>query len=339
MYASPLFQAVFVAITTLVLGYYFTRETDRFTSTDREPSILPLTAERLVQFGGSPDPVAVGLHIQDFVTFDVVKNDFLFTGIIWFEFDPSVVSLDSIGKFSLLRGEILERSEPHTRIVGGGRAMAEFDVRVRLTTPLDYRYFPLDDHRIAVTITNTSLQPDEVIFTANTRGLFAEQIVGQAGWKPRDLYVKTGITEAMLKRDDPSKTVYHPAASFTIQYERTGSRYALLIFLPLLLIFFLSLFSLSLDPEKYSGSILSLGAGGVSALLAYRFVIENLSPAVGYFMLSDYFYFLFLSLTMVVFFVDIFAQRLNENYKRLIIAALHILVIVSGVYLMGFWLQ
>lgn len=339
MYASPLFQAVLVCITTAILGYYFTRETNRFTSTDREPEILPLTAERLSFFGGSPEPVSVGINVRDFFSFDVVKNEFVFIGIIWFEFDPSVVSLDAISKFSLLRGEIIDRSEPNTRITSGGKVMAQYDVRIKLTTPLDYRYFPIDDHKIAIGLTNTFLQPDEIVFIANTRGFFADQIVGQAGWRPVDFFVKTGITEAMIKRDDQTKTIYHPAALFTVHYERTGSRYALLIFLPLLLIFYLSLFSLSLDPARYTGSILSLGAGGVSAMLAYRFVIESLSPAVGYFMLSDYFYFLFLVLTMVVFFVDIFAQRMNGKEKELVVLLLHAVTLIVGVYLMGFWLQ
>jgi hypothetical protein len=339
MYASPLFQAILVCVTTGILGYYFTRETYRFTSTDREPTILPLTAERISFFGGSPDPVAVGINIRDFFNFDVVRNEFIFTGIIWFEFDPSVVSLDAISKFSLMRGEILDRSEPNTRITSGGKVMAQYEVRIKLTTPLDYRYFPIDDHKIALGITNNFLQPDEIIFVATTRGFFADQIVGQAGWRPVDFFVKTGITEAMLKRDDTSKTLYHPAAMFTVHYERTGSRYALLIFLPLLLIFYLSLFSLSLDPARYTGSILSLGAGGVSAMLAYRFVIESLSPAVGYFMLSDYFYFLFLVLTMIIFFVDIFAQRMNGHQKELVVLILHAATLGVGVYLMGFWLQ
>lgn len=339
MYASPLFQAVLVCITTAILGYYFTREVNRFTTTDQELSVVPLTAERLAFFGGSPDPVGVGINIREFFTFDVVKNEFIFSAVIWFEFDPSVISLDAISKFSLLRGEIIERSEPNTRITAGGKVIAHYDVRIKLTTPLDYQYFPIDDHKVAVGITNAFLQPDEIVFVSTTRGFFADQVLGQAGWRPVDFFVKTGITQTALKRDDQSKIIYHPAVIFSVHYERTGSRYALLIFLPLLLIFYLSLFSLSLDPARYTGSILSLGAGGVSAMLAYRFVIESLSPAVGYFMLSDYFYFLFLLLTMIVFFVDIFAQRMNGKEKEVVVLVLHGITIAVGVYLMGFWLQ
>ena len=43
--------------------------------------------------GTNPSRVKVGLYITDFADFDMIANKFTFSGILWFLFDPSTVSL------------------------------------------------------------------------------------------------------------------------------------------------------------------------------------------------------------------------------------------------------
>ncbi len=97
--------------------------------------------------------------------------------------------------------------------------------------------------------------------------------------------------------------MYHPRVIFALDYTPTGLRQLVSIILPLLLIFSLTIFTFSMDPEPYYRSILTLSSGAVTGLIAYKFVIENLSPKVGYFMLGDMLFFLFLTMTFVIFFL------------------------------------
>jgi hypothetical protein len=72
---------------------------------------------------------------------------------------------------------------------------------------------------------------------------------------------------------------------------------------------------------------ISIAAGSVTGILAYRFVIANMSPKVGYFVFSDYLFFLFLTMSTLVFLVnisDIFYHNISLHLKRIILFLIHI---------------
>jgi hypothetical protein len=152
------------------------------------------------------------------------------------------------------------------------------------------------------------------------------------GWHKIDLSVDTGFLESAIDSYDKRKTQYHPAATFSIDYERHGIRFILSIFLPLILIFYVTLFGFSLD----EGSALRNAVGGVTGILGYRFVIDNFSPKVGYFMISDSIFFLILSLTcfaLILFIIMVFrAATITMRAKALILIMLHLLVNVLSAY-------
>jgi len=143
--------------------------------------------------------------------------------------------------------------------------------------------------------------------------------------------VKTGYTESRLDMYDSSKIISHPKTVFSIDFRRSGIRNSLLILLPLFLIFFLSLFSLAFDPEKQITTIMSLSTVGVTSLLAYRFVIENMTPKVGYFVFSDQIFILLLAATLLVFVFAFARGRIGQLRRFFVIArgALFILINIS----------
>ncbi|MFA6066502.1 MAG: hypothetical protein WC707_04975 [Candidatus Babeliaceae bacterium] len=334
----PLFQLIMIVITGSILAVSLYRSSLYFTSTDPTPAISRLTPKILEGFAGNPSVVRTGIFISDFLTFDPVKNDFIFKGIVWFELDPAIISIDMLKKFTFERAEILERSEPYTRIIND-KLFVRYDVKVRFKTQLQYSYFPFDDHRIFLQLVHGVVSPDEMIFESSSADFIVHFSTAALGWTAIDRHVVTGFIESDVDPYDPKKNVYHPSVLFSIDYQRNGIRYALTILLPLLLIFFVSLFIFSIDAFKYSTVAVSLAAGSVTALLAYRFVIENFSPAVGYFMLSDYIFFLFLFASSFVFFFSIILVKLTHLLKKIIIMGLHTFVSGVCIYLFFFWLH
>ncbi|MBA3954743.1 hypothetical protein H0X48_05490 [Candidatus Dependentiae bacterium] len=332
------FQLIMLCITSLLLGITIYHSTKNFNSLDQMPELFPITPAHLEEFQGTPTTVEVGLYIKDFPEFNVLKNEFVFSGIIWFQFDPSKTSLDTLGKFSIEKGEIVSLSAPTTRLIEG-KVFARYDIRVRFKAAMNFSLFPLEDHTIYIILDNHFVTPGEIRYESSVSSFILSPNMIVSDWIPYDRSVYTGHSESHLEEGSKDKNVYYPRVVFGIDYKRSGTRQLFTILLPLILIFFITVFSLSMDPEAYSKSIIALSTGSVTALLAYRFVIENLSPHVGYFMLSDLLFFLFLGAVFIIFFVNALTLTLGGRSKAWITVLVHTLVVSTSLYLIDFWLR
>jgi hypothetical protein len=106
------------------------------------------------------------------------------------------------------------------------------------------------------------------------------------------------------------------------------------LLLPLLLTFFVTLVSFSFDVGAFFEAHLVVAIGAITALLAYRFVIQAMAPDVGYFMLSDYLFLLFLVAVFAAFFVNTVIRDISLRTKKIIVVLLHAFVIIgSGIIL------
>ncbi len=294
------------------------------------------TVAKEAEFQRTAEKVKVGLYIRDFSEFNITKEEFTFSGIIWFVFDPTLVSLETIGKFSFEKGEILEKSAPKVRLVDNN-ALVYYDIKVKFTSPLRYDLFPFDDHRIYILFTNNFVSAVEVKFESSTYDFVVKPTLRDIGWEQVDRRVQAGYLKDDLDPYDEAKNTYHPRVAFALDYSRVGVRYITLIILPLLLLLFLAIFTFSLDAKKSSGTALSLAAGGVTGIIAYRFVMESMSPSVDYFMISDKIFFLFFVAIFFIFLVNFFANIYTLNQKRILVAFFHIVVMIFLVYFMWVW--
>ena len=332
----PWLQVLLILISTSVIWLSLYNRLNLFITDDPEPPVINVTPETYKHFGGFPDTIKVGLYINQFRKFNMVENNFDFNGIIWFEFNPDIISLDTLEKFEFEKGKIKHKSDPDTQLISG-RLLVRYNIRVSFNSPLNYADFPLDNHRLNLIIANHFVSPSAVLFSSSAREFVVKARTESFGWERINRNVTTGFQKAEIDPHDDRKTIFYPVAIFSLDYSRYGIRYVLSIILPLLLIFYLSLFSFSWG-EDLSG--LNLTIGSITATLGYRFVIENLSPKTGYFMLSDYIFFLFLTANAFTFFInliDIYAKRLNwvEKFSSLIF--LHVFVMGSCIYLFLFW--
>jgi hypothetical protein len=309
------------------------------TPTEEKFLIHPLTPAKLSESGNAPAVVRTGLLISNFREFDLVANNFTFEGVVWFEFDPSLVSLDTISNFNFEKAEIKFVSAPKTHLVGK-KLLVRYDIVVKFSTELDYAFFPLDDHMLALVLVNKNASPHELIFESDNRELTLDVKTESYGWFNYYHQVLTGYTEQKLDSLDKSSTVDHPAIQFSIFYARTGLKYALILLMPMLVFIIVMLTAFSYDPKKNFSSIMVANGASLSGLIGFRFVIENMSPKVGYFMISDLMFLIFLAIGAGLFLTGIFSADLSIRTKKIIILVVDATLILSFAaivwYVIGF---
>lgn len=321
--ASTKLQIVLLITFTIFLAWSFYKTIGVFYSVDEYPPIVSMTPQRVVKLGGSPATVDVGIFIRGLPEFDITKGKVSADLIVWFLFDPRLLSLDTISKFAFDNADTLYKSAPYTR-VEGKKIIVRYDMKVLLRTSLNYKHFPLDDHRIDFMLTNYFLSPSEVVFKASRANMILSPEVRTTGWVSVDKFVRTGYLSDSLDPYNEDNSVLHPRTIFSFDFARTGFRHIMLIVIPLLLIFIITLFSLSFNPYgPFTTAIMPISAGGITAIIAHHFVVDRMSPVTGYLMISNYLFLFTLTGCTFVFLINVFARRIKRPVKNTVILLLY----------------
>jgi hypothetical protein len=220
--------------------------------------------------------------------------------------------------------------------LSNGKQFVQYDIRIKFSSNLNYKLFPLDSHRINLALTNKYLDANDFYFDINSETFIVSKTIFTLGWNNIGNAVKTGFTEYPLDSKHIQK-LKHPRILFSFDFILNSLRNIFLIFMPLFVVFFLSLFSFSFDPTRNRETIMSISGAVVPAILAYRFVIEAVSPKVSYFMLSDQIFNMFLLLSFFIFFINEFYLAKIRQYRGLLVLSFHIVLIVSWYYLLYVW--
>lgn len=328
------FQLFTLSITTAILLYLIAGQVYHFCAIDKKPTLHRLAAET----GKTHTPqVHVGLTITDFPEFNVTENKFKFTGVVSFLFDSKLVPLDTIEKFSFLRGEVKYKSKPHITHAGN-MTYAHYDVKATFKTNLYYGFFPFEDHTLFLGLINEYVTPKEVQFVASASDFIIDRDVYVSGWSYQDHRVKTGYGESVVSVAEKTESITYPLVLFIIDFFHYSMRYIISIMLPLLIIFFIDMFSLCLDQRLNRSTLVQMSTGNIVALVAYRFVIESISPKVGYPMIADYIFFLFLSISFTMFIINSIGPYLALWHKKLVSVAVQLAVVGIFTYLLDYWI-
>lgn len=319
---NPLFQVmVFLAAVIPLLGV-LVFVLSHFHAHDIKPSIVAYDGIR------APHTISMGLHISDFSAFDIAKNKIVFNGIVWAEFNKNNATLAEVEAFSFDHGDILKKSDPIIE-ERANTTFVRWHVRVQLRINFNYKAFPLDNHQLFVVLTNNALNARNIELQSDSTSFSLGPSAELSNWKIVNKHVETGYTCIDLHENHDEKKICAPRIIFTVDCRKFDLRHLFSILLPLMLIFLLTLFSFSFDVEKFYDVLISISIGGITALLAYRFVIESLTPDVGYFILSDYLFILFLIAVFLVFFFNTTIMHLSQRAKKILICALHLFVMVG----------
>jgi len=330
----PRYQVIFVVFLTAILTGLFITSFRQFVAFEVKPEMYPLSPQELEVNAKHSTLVQAGLHINNFSEFDIRTNSFTFGGILWFVFDKSTISIEQIEHFSFSRGTILEKSEPEIKFIDDN-CFAQYNIRVQFKADINQKYFPFDDHRLYIELVNKFVSPQELVFDASLTSFLLSDNILIIGWRPIDRAVQTGFGLSVLDTADPAKNVYHPKVLFSIDFRRNGIQDILLIFLPLCLLIFICFFSLGFDPPESSVRILNLSLASITGLITYRFVLQNMTPQVGYFILSDCFFLLFLAFTFIAFCTGLIVIRVDKITPFLIVLR-GVVYVCSNIAIVGF---
>ncbi len=301
-------KAAILALMASTMLIVFNAALQRMYVTDKIPKIVPITSKIIKELGPFAVKVKTGLFIKNLPEFDLVKNVFIFDSVLWFEFNADEIMLETIERFSFDKGTILSKTQADIRIIEN-KIFAKYNVLFTMKCDLNYHKFPFEDHRIVIMLANNFVTPEEMYFTIDGSSFQLAPNIFPASWKPQDLSVDTGYQSLELDQQDKTKKTDNPKALFIINVLKAGARKALIIFLPLFSAIFLSLFSFAMNLSNIVGKF-SLSISAVSALLGYRFVIEQMMPQVGYFTTTDEIYLFLLIAAFIIFLYQLFATRL-----------------------------
>lgn len=306
-------QVAILVSTIFLISLMFYFPIKKFNAMDPKPNMSPFYPKKGAESGEVPaTEVTTGIFVKDFPLFDVTTGNFIMDGIIWFEFDPHAISIDTINKFSFDKGTIITRSEPKTKLVED-KIFAQYQIRIKFQANLDYRLFPLEDHRVYLILTNRAVSPSEAIFISYKTNISAAPNLKPGDWINKDNNVNYGYSTAQLDKFSPERTIQHPVVLFSFDFEKAGIKNILIIFAPLFVIFFLSFFSLMINIEN-TKAIIAFSSGSITTFIFNLFVIMRMSPIVSYFTISDKIYSLLL---ICVFSILLFNVSLLYYLKKL----------------------
>ncbi|MBD3231169.1 hypothetical protein GF322_00750 [Candidatus Dependentiae bacterium] len=323
---------IITSLFLLIWMFYF--PSFQFNSNDPKPNILPIkphaSKELIIE-------VRTGLFIKNFSAFDILSNNFELNGIIWFEFNPHQISLDLIDKFSFEKGTIIKKSEPEVKIIHD-KLLVRYKIRVHFKSDLNFQFFPLEDHNLYLVLTNTHLNPNEIVLTSYNTDLSSAKNISTADWQLINSETNYGYIKSLIDEDSPEKNTFYPAVCFNMYFEKIGIKNLLIIFIPLFAAFFLGLFSLivSIDSIK---SILSLSVGSFTSLVFNLSVIQKLTPQTSYFCLSDSIFTLIVVCIFLILLLNIIIVKKTppKIFKTIIFVRSYIflfflIVILTSVY-------
>lgn len=329
---SVRFQTIVIMGSIFCLFLTYQHRLSQFHAVDAIPQLKDYNPESLAIFGDFYSPIITGLVIEQYEVFDIINNNFVIAGTLWFIVDPSVTTTEMLSKFNFEQGTLLYVAPPQTNLIDD-KLLVQYRIRLQFFGSLVYTYFPLDEHRISLTLTNKILSPQEAIFISESRYFLVNASVDGFGWAIEDKYVTYGYTTYYLdkaKNKDQDRND-DPYVEFIVDFKRTSYRYVISIIFPMLTFFYLSLFGFSMA----GSSRFYLPTASLTALVSFRFIIDKLSPSVGYFMLSDYLFFTFLAaifMTFIFLLFDELSRSITLFFRKIFLLLLHLSVVLLNIY-------
>ena len=299
MHFLPLLYMAFgFLVYVLIIFCLLKIKNHHFLSTDPKPKFHPLSELEVEQDISKIYSIKTGIVIEEFQQFDVLHNQFSMSCLVCFQFNPNLVSLETIEKFSFLKCSSIEKHQNEISLVGKD-IWVQYKVKLHFTTNFNHQYFPLNDHNIYISLANHDLNAEEFILESHVSGAKIKQNFEIQDWKIIGSHSEAGFdyTEVPFKH---IKSNPRPILMYTLDFKKAGLSKTNLILLPLILILFI-VSSTILHPAM--PQTLLVGVLCLTSILTYRYVINGLSPTVGYFTFADHIYNTSLMLTFFSFLI------------------------------------
>lgn len=203
-----------------------------------------------------------------------------------------------------------------------------------LSYPMDLRDFPLDDNTLKIKLVSVGKDARDIEFTIDTERTGMADVLTVTDWEV--VSWDASVEQVNLGPNLPS----FPGVVFEFDAKRLVNFYIIKVLIPLVMIVFMSLIVLFIDPV-HVGPKFSIAITAILTLIAYRFLLGNLLPKISYLTHMDYFMFgsMFLVFAVLVetcivarFMIDDKAKQAHEldYWTRWAFVVLFVLILVSS---------
>jgi len=262
--------------------------------------------------------VTVGLHISNFSSFSFNDRQFLIDGIVWFKFPSGTIALKTLEDFTIQNafmqenGELLFKSKPSIQRIGDD-VLVSYYIQTVFTTLVNFKYFPMGGHTLNIVIQNRDATPEQLCFNTENDALTLEKKTFFA-WNVTSATSNAGYIESTLSAKDETLKTTYPAAVFSISFETPSKNNLFSLFLPLLIIFFLLLFSFFY--EIAASERIATVTAIVPSLILFKLVINSMAPQTAYTTHIDYFFYGLALLSLFVLFFQMYVTLSIQKNKE-----------------------
>ncbi|NIP31762.1 MAG: hypothetical protein GTO02_19835, partial [Candidatus Dadabacteria bacterium] len=246
---------------------------------------------------GQKIPVNIGVAVIDVDTIDGSNQSFVANFSVSAQWedprlatDTDVVRIMNLNKVWSPTLQILNQQKLFKTFPDKAEVSPDGTVTYRqrywgtLSNAMNLKTFPLDNHNLQIKIISIGNNANDIQFSiSDERTGMAEQLTvtdwNVKGW---DAYA----ANIDLGRTLPTP----PGVVFELQVQRLVGFYIIKVLIPLMLIVFMSLVVLFIDPAQM-GPRFSISITAILTLIAYRFLLGNLLPKISYLTYMDYFLF------------------------------------------------
>ncbi len=245
------------------------------------PTILEVT-EKTKRLATTVD---VGMHIKTFPSFSITSGLFIVEAIVWFRFAESTESLHTLENFVIKNSQLLDShavmhvSKPIVKLLGD-QVLVAYNVQAKFQSSLEYKKFPLGNHRLNIVLVNEAVTPHELVFNTKSTYVTLSNDIMVDDWKPIKMHATSGYLRSELDKDNQTLSLDYPCASFSIDFDRVGYRSLVSLYFPLLVLFLIGLLSLMIS--IFDLTRLGMISGSLPMLVLYRLVIDANSPQIAY---------------------------------------------------------
>jgi hypothetical protein len=246
-----------------------------------------------------------------------------------------VFSLETVGQFNFDKGRIILKEFIETTKLGED-VFVRYRVRFEVKSNLNFKYFPLDGHRLYIVLKNDLLAPSEVIITTYpTRTWFSKNAVSP-NWFYTDPASDFGYIESQWDTRNKSNVDYTSAMVVYFDFDRATLRESTLVLFPLVVLLFIILGSLLIGFTPFQAIIIALL--GIVGMIFYRSIINHMAPTTSYFMLGDLVFMLAIACALLVIIFEIMTAIYAEEEKSWFEALRGgVLTLASLIFLVGWF--
>ncbi|KKP95993.1 MAG: hypothetical protein US13_C0001G0153 [candidate division TM6 bacterium GW2011_GWE2_36_25] len=337
------FDDVVVLIAMFFVGILIFFYSNRLITTDPMPENVFIVPQEFSKVSRTFSTINTGFILTGIPLVNPNENEFVVEGLLWFEYDPSRISSESINKFSFVNGTIEAKSEPKVE-ARGNLLLVKYLIKLRFSSRLDYEMFPFDDHRIYFILTNLFLNSGESVYTIASTDFIVPKNLLIPGWSCKEynaMFGKTPIVEKLSGLEES-----YPQVIFILKLQKNSLGIIFTIIIPLLIMFYISLISImpiyevsGVKQKRFNWEYYSIAIGNFAAVLAYRYVIQTVSPQVSYLTVADFLYIYILSTSVIALVVPFITMQIPVKIARFLSFFLIIflsVVLIALIYILLF---